>query len=137
MDAEREVRLALRVKRLDDFGRIASVVGGVALAGLYVRLQLSRGVMPFLSTVLPLVIGYGATRFAFATLEERAARALHAYQTSGGDRLPAAKVVVRPRREASAAAAAPARVPSAPLPLVAPPPQPPPPALGEGPRILK
>jgi hypothetical protein len=133
MDPEDERRLALRVKRLEDVGRIVSVVAAIALAAIYLKWRWDSGVIAIKSWLIPFVGGYGVTRFVFTVLEGRATRALRAYQDSGGGTLPAARVVARPSRVARPE---PARPPIAAVPLVAPEPPPAPRAPGEGPSIL-
>lgn len=133
MDTERERRLALRVKRINELGRVASVIGAVALAALYFKVQRDHGIAFTLSWISYFIIGHGVTRLGFAALANKADRALRAYQHSGGGTLPSATIVVRPPR---AAAPEPARPPIATVPLVAPEPQPAPPQPGEGPRVL-
>jgi len=117
MDTEEERRLALRVKRLDDLGRIASVVVAIALAAIYLKWRWDSGVVAIKSWLIPFVVGYGVTRFVFTLFEVRATRVLRAYQDSGGG--------------------TPARPPITPVPLVAPEPPPAPRTPGDGPSILK
>ncbi len=134
MDTEEERRLALRVKRLDDIGGIASFVVGIALAAIYFKMRWDSGVIAIKSWLIPFVVGYGVTRFVFSALEVRATRVLRAYQDSGGGTLPTARAVARSPRAAAPQAVQP---PLARVPLVAPEPPPAPRAPGEGPSILK
>lgn len=134
MDTERERQLALRVKRINELGSVASLVGGIALAAFYFKARWERGYVATLSWLFPFVVGYGVTRYGFSLLENKADRVLRAYQDSGGGTLPSAKIVARQPRPA---APEPARPPIATVPLVAPEPQPAPPKPGEGPSVLK
>jgi hypothetical protein len=104
MDAERERRLALRVKRLNELGRVASVVAGVMVAALYFKTQRDHGIAFTLLWIASFINGHGVTKLGFTLLENKADRALRAYRDSGGGTLPSAKIVPRPPRTVAARA---------------------------------